>query len=218
MATNVFLEQILNDEIVIKLLNKIKLLSTKTEVFPDFKNIFKAFELAKLDETKVVIFGQDPYYQPGVADGLAFSTKQSKTPASLNNIFKELKREYHNLDSETNDLSAWAKQGVLLLNTTLTVEKNKPNSHYDLGWSYVIEKAIQYLNNKRLNVVFLLWGNHAKKLRPLIDETKHYVLVSSHPSPLSVNYGFLGNNHFWDTNEYLIKKGQKPINWNLKKG
>ena len=92
MATNVFLEQILNDEIVIKLLNKIKLLSTKTEVFPDFKNIFKAFELAKLDETKVVIFGQDPYYQPGVADGLAFSTKQSKTPASLNNIFKELKR------------------------------------------------------------------------------------------------------------------------------
>lgn len=218
MATNVFLEQILNDEIVIKLLNKIKLLSTKTEVFPDFKNIFKAFELAKLDETKVVIFGQDPYYQPGVADGLAFSTKQSKTPASLNNIFKELKREYHNLVLETNDLSTWAKQGVLLLNTTLTVEKNKPNSHYDLGWSYVIEKAIQYLNSKRLNVVFLLWGNHAKKLRPLIDETKHYVLVSSHPSPLSVNYGFLGNNHFWDTNEYLIKKGQKPINWNLKKG
>lgn len=217
MKKNIFLNRILTDDYVIQLLKRIHLLKMKAEIYPDMKDIFRAFEISNLDDVKVVIFGQDPYYLPGVADGLAFSTKQSKTPASLKNIFKELKNEYPDLIIETNDLTSWAKQGVLLANTSLTVMKNMPNSHAYLGWSYVIEEAIEYINENRHNVIFLLWGNQAKKFKSLINEEKHHVLMSAHPSPLSANNGFFGNNHFKIANQILADNFQKEIDWNLKK-
>lgn len=217
MKKNIFLNRILTDDYVVQLLKRIHLLKMKAEIYPDMKDIFRAFEISNLDDVKVVIFGQDPYYLPGVADGLAFSTKQSKTPASLKNIFKELKNEYPDLIIETNDLTSWAKQGVLLANTSLTVMKNMPNSHAYLGWSYVIEEAIEYINENRHNVIFLLWGNQAKKFKSLINEEKHHVLMSAHPSPLSANNGFFGNNHFKIANQILADNFQKEIDWNLKK-
>lgn len=217
MKKNIFLNRILTDDYVIQLLKRIHLLKMKAEIYPDMKDIFRAFEISNLDDVKIVIFGQDPYYLPGVADGLAFSTKQSKTPASLKNIFKELKNEYPDLIIETNDLTSWAKQGVLLANTSLTVMKNMPNSHAYLGWSYVIEEAIEYINENRHNVIFLLWGNQAKKFKSLINEEKHHVLMSAHPSPLSANNGFFGNNHFKISNQILADNFQKEIDWNLKK-
>lgn len=217
MKKNIFLNRILTDDYVIQLLKRIHLLKMKAEIYPDMKDIFRAFEISNLDDVKVVIFGQDPYYLPGVADGLAFSTKQSKTPASLKNIFKELKNEYPDLIIETNDLTSWAKQGVLLANTSLTVMKNMPNSHAYLGWSYVIEEVIEYINENRHNVIFLLWGNQAKKFKSLINEEKHHVLMSAHPSPLSANNGFFGNNHFKIANQILADNFQKEIDWNLKK-
>ena len=217
MKKNIFLNRILTDDYVIQLLKRIHLLKMKAEIYPDMKDIFRAFEISNLDDVKVVIFGQDPYYLPGVADGLAFSTKQSKTPASLKNIFKELKNEYPDLIIETNDLTSWAKQGVLLANTSLTVMKNMPNSHAYLGWSYVIEEAIEYINENSHNVIFLLWGNQAKKFKSLINEEKHHVLMSAHPSPLSANNGFFGNNHFKIANQILADNFQKEIDWNLKK-
>lgn len=217
MKKNIFLNRILTDDYVIQLLKRIHLLKMKAEIYPDMKDIFRAFEISNLDDVKVVIFGQDPYYLPGVAHGLAFSTKQSKTPASLKNIFKELKNEYPDLIIETNDLTSWAKQGVLLANTSLTVMKNMPNSHAYLGWSYVIEEAIEYINENRHNVIFLLWGNQAKKFKSLINEEKHHVLMSAHPSPLSANNGFFGNNHFKIANQILADNFQKEIDWNLKK-
>lgn len=217
MKNNIFLNRILTDDYVIQLLKRIHLLKMKAEIYPNMKDIFRAFEISNLDDVKVVIFGQDPYYLPGVADGLAFSTKQSKTPASLKNIFKELKNEYPDLIIETNDLTSWAKQGVLLANTSLTVMKNMPNSHAYLGWSYVIEEAIEYINENRHNVIFLLWGNQSKKFKSLIDEEKHHVLMSAHPSPLSANNGFFGNNHFKIANQILADNFQKEIDWNLKK-
>ena len=217
MKKNIFLNRILTDDYVVQLLKRIHLLKMKAEIYPDMKDIFRAFEISNLDDVKIVIFGQDPYYLPGVADGLAFSTKQSKTPASLKNIFKELKNEYPDLIIETNDLTSWAKQGVLLANTSLTVMKNMPNSHAYLGWSYVIEEAIEYINENRHNVIFLLWGNQAKKFKSLINEEKHHVLMSAHPSPLSANNGFFGNNHFKIANQILADNFQKEIDWNLKK-
>ena len=217
MKKNIFLNRILTDDYVVQLLKRIHLLKMKAEIYPDMKDIFRAFEISNLDDVKVVIFGQDPYYLPGVADGLAFSTKQSKTPASLKNIFKELKNEYPDLIIETNDLTSWAKQGVLLANTSLTVMKNMPNSHAYLGWSYVIEEAIEYINENRHNVIFLLWGNQAKKFKSLINEEKHHVLMSAHPSPVSANNGFFGNNHFKIANQILADNFQKEIDWNLKK-
>lgn len=217
MKKNIFLNRILTDDYIIQLLKRIHLLKMKAEIYPDMKDIFRAFEISNLDDVKVVIFGQDPYYLPGVADGLAFSTKQSKTPASLKNIFKELKNEYPDLIIETNDLTSWAQQGVLLVNASLTVMKNMPNSHAYLGWSYVIKEAIEYINENRHNVIFLLWGNQAKKFKSLIDEEKHHVLMSAHPSPLSANNGFFGNNHFKIANQILADNFQKEIDWNLKK-
>lgn len=210
-----FLASLKEDPNVQQVLQRVSLLYQTKELYPKFNQIFRAFELADLNEAKVVIFGQDPYYQPGVADGLAFSTQQSKTPASLKNIFKELKNEYPSIKLETNDLSFWAKQGVLLLNTTLVVEKNKPHSCKDLGWEYIIKKTIDYLNLHLSKVVFLLWGKAAAAFAKEIDWAKHYVLISAHPSPLSAHQGFLGNNHFLEANKLLKENGKEVIDWNL---
>ncbi len=186
----------------------------KKIIYPSEINRFKAFEATPFKEMKIIIFGQDPYHSEGVADGLAFSTKSSTTPKSLVNIFKELKNEYDDICISKNDLESWANQGVLLLNTSLSVEKGKPNSHAKIGWSIFVENFIEYLNQNKDFLIFILWGNEAKKLKSLIAN-KFHILESVHPSPLSFYKGFLGNNHFKKANEIILKNNHKTINWNL---
>lgn len=186
------------------------------KIFPPREDIFNAFKLTPFDEIKVVIIGQDPYHEVNQAHGLAFSVKRGVVlPPSLKNIYKEIEREYGYKMSESGDLSSWAKQGVLLLNTSLTVCEGLPASHKNYGWEQFTTKVVQLINQYKENVVFLLWGNFAKQYEQYIDKTKHLILKSSHPSPLSVRYGFMGCNHFKLVNEYLSKVGEKEIDWKI---
>lgn len=185
------------------------------EVYPPSELMFNAFNLCPFDELKVVILGQDPYHQPGQAMGLAFSVpKGQKIPPSLRNIYKELNRDLHIPIPSHGDLSTWAKQGVLLLNTSLSVLKNQANSHQNIGWKDFTDHVITLLNEQKSNIVFLLWGNHARSKRDLIDPQKHAILESPHPSPLARG-GFYGNNHFSSTNIYLESKKIAPIEWKI---
>ncbi len=184
-------------------------------IFPPENQIFKAFELSDFTNTKVVILGQDPYHNEGQAHGLSFSVpKGVKTPPSLKNIFKELELDL-NISNHTGNLEAWASQGVLLLNTTLTVEKNSPGSHANSTWGDFTDSVIETLSNKKQNLVFLLWGAHAQKKASLIDASKHLVLTAAHPSPFSAHKGFFGCKHFSKTNDYLKIHKQQTINWQL---
>ena len=184
-------------------------------VYPEYKNIFKALELTPYEKVKVVILGQDPYHGEGEANGLAFSLNESvKITPSLRNIFKELKNDL-NVDKTNKDLSSWAKQGVLLLNTILTVEKDIPLSHKNIGWEKITDYLIKYISDNKSNVVFILWGNNAIKKECLIDNNKHLILKSVHPSPLSASRGFFGSKPFSKTNEYLKKNNQSVIDWSL---
>lgn len=186
----------------------------KVPVFPPPSNVFRAFELVKPEEVKVVILGQDPYHTPGVADGLAFSSKPgNRVPPSLQNIFKEIAHEFGSVPSDDPDLTRWARQGVLLLNASLSVRSGEANSHADYGWHTFTDAVIRALSEKEEHVVFMLWGAFAGKKEELIDWEKHLVLTSPHPSPLSASRGFFGNNHFKLANEYLEKHGRMPINW-----
>lgn len=185
------------------------------EVYPPSELMFNAFNLCPFDKLKVVILGQDPYHQPGQAMGLAFSVPiGQKIPPSLRNIYKELNRDLHIPIPSHGDLSTWAKQGVLLLNTSLSVLKNQPNSHQNIGWKDFTNHIITLLNDQKSNIVFLLWGNHARSKRDLIDPQKHAILESPHPSPLARG-GFYGNNHFSTTNIYLESKKIAPIDWKI---
>lgn len=185
--------------------------------FPPGKLIFNAFDLCPPEKTKVVILGQDPYHGPGQAHGLCFSVPRGVThPPSLINIFKELEKDVKTPYPKSGNLSPWAKQGVLLLNTTLTVQANRAGSHQGKGWEKFTDQVIHILSNNYKNIVFLLWGSYAKQKIKIIDREKHFVLTSGHPSPLSANRGYwFGNSHFSKTNDYLTSKGKKPINWNL---
>ena len=185
-------------------------------VFPDEENILEAFRLTPFDQVKVVILGQDPYHGMGQAHGLAFSVREGvKTPPSLVNIFKELKTDM-NCDVPSHGcLEAWAKQGVLLLNTVLTVEESKAGSHHKKGWEHFTDKVIEVLNEKKEHLVFVLWGSPAQKKARQVDETKHLVLKSVHPSPLSYYRGFLGSKPFSQANTYLKAHGLKEIDWKL---
>ena len=185
--------------------------------FPPGKLIFNAFDLCPPEKTKVVILGQDPYHGPGQAHGLCFSVPRGVThPPSLINIFKELEKDVKTPYPKSGNLSPWAKQGVLLLNTTLTVQANRAGSHQGKGWEKFTDQVIYILSNNYKNIVFLLWGSYAKQKIKIIDREKHFVLTSGHPSPLSANRGYwFGNSHFSKTNDYLTSKGKKPINWNL---
>lgn len=184
------------------------------EIYPSGARIFAAFDAVGLDSVKVVILGQDPYPGVGQANGLAFSVNKGvPVPRSLVNIFKEIEVEYGTVYAQDGDLSRWAKQGVLLLNSTLTVERGVPTSHQGKGWEEFTDAVIRTLNEKRDGLVYMLWGNYAIKKGQLIDRNRHLVLTSVHPSPLSASRGFFGNNHFRLANEYLIKAGQKPIDW-----
>lgn len=183
-------------------------------VYPPPKDIFRAFELTDPEDVKVVILGQDPYHTPGVAHGLAFSTNSNNPiPPSLLNIFKEIEREYGAPINKNPDLTRWAKQGVLLLNASLSVRSGEANSHADYGWHQFTDAVIQAISDKCDHVVFMLWGSFAIKKSEKIDFLKHKILTSPHPSPLSAHRGFLGNGHFAAANEYLKENGRAEINW-----
>lgn len=184
-------------------------------VFPEKQNIFKAFSLTKLENLKVVILGQDPYHGFGQAQGLAFSTpKEIKNPPSMVNILKEISDDLGRKSlCEDGNLTPWAKQGVLLLNTILTVEEAKPKSHHNLGWEIFTDNIIKYISDNKENVIFILWGSPAIAKTKLINKSKHHILTSPHPSPLSSYRGFFGSKHFSKTNEILTNLKKEPINW-----
>ncbi|MBK2357565.1 uracil-DNA glycosylase [Francisella hispaniensis] len=186
-------------------------------IFPAKENIFNAFKYTELDNLKVVILGQDPYHNYNQAHGLAFSVQKGvDIPPSLQNIYKELARSIPEFEIPNHGyLVDWAKQGVFLLNTTLTVEAHKANSHKDIGWETFTDTVISKISENKHNVVFMLWGSHARKKKALIDSSKHFILESTHPSPLSAHRGFLGCNHFVDCNKYLIEKKDQKIDWSL---
>lgn len=183
-------------------------------VYPPGPLIFNAFNHCSFNDLKVVILGQDPYHTPGVANGLSFSANaDKKVPPSLQNIYKELSDDL-SIPIYTNpDLTRWADQGVLLLNAVLTVRKANPGSHQGKGWEIFTDQIIKLISNKKENVVFILWGAFAQKKESLIDNAKHYVIKSTHPSPFSAHNGFFGSKPFSKTNNYLIEKGLTPINW-----
>lgn len=186
----------------------------KGGVFPLPQNMFRAFDECLPNDVRVVILGQDPYHTPGVADGLAFSSiPGNPVPPSLQNVYKEIAEEFHTRPRTTPDLSDWAKQGVLLLNASLTVESGKANSHVEFGWHEFTDAVIATISHECEHVVFMLWGNYAREKRSLIDGTKHFILESPHPSPLSAHRGFLGNGHFKKANEYLKKHRQSEVRW-----
>ena len=185
-------------------------------IYPPNKKTFSCLNLSPLDSTKVVIIGQDPYHGDGQANGLAFAVEQGiEIPPSLKNIYKEIELDLGNLSPNNGDLSFLAKQGVVLLNSVLTVEKGSPGSHSGKGWEKFTDKIISILNTKD-DLVFMLWGNYAQKKGSIIDSKKHRVLKAPHPSPLSAHRGFFGCKHFSKANEFLITKGKSPIEWTSK--
>ena len=206
-----------NSEYFKSILEKIEIEYNEKIIFPKKENIFNAFKLVPYEDIKIVIIGQDPYHGEGEAHGLAFSVQKGiKIPPSLKNIFNELKNEYEDFEIPNNGcLMPWVEEGVLLLNATLTVEKDKANSHKNIGWQNFTDKIIEFINQKEEPVVFLLWGNFAISKKFLITNPKHLILESVHPSPLSASRGFFGNGHFVKANEFLEKNSIKPINWNL---
>ena len=185
-----------------------------TTVYPPAKLIFNAFDHCPFDKVKAVIIGQDPYHGPGQANGLCFSVnKEIKMPPSLVNIFKEISSDTGKPMHTDGDLTRWSRQGVLLLNATLTVRAGNAGSHQRRGWETFTDAAIRILAEKRENLVFILWGSYAQQKGAFIDRNRHLVLTSPHPSPLSAYAGFFGNHHFTLTNDYLAKHGKEPIDW-----
>ena len=191
--------------------------NTKT-IYPPKNYIFNALKLTPYSNTKVVIVGQDPYHGEGEAHGLSFSVQEGiKLPPSLKNIYKELYDDLGILPSTTGDLTKWGKEGVLLLNAVLTVEKDKPASHRNLGWERLTDYIIKILNQKEEPVVFILWGNFAKEKAKLITNPNHYIITSPHPSPFSARYGFFGSKPFSRANNFLKEHNIKEVDWNLSK-
>lgn len=184
-------------------------------IYPDMHDIFNSMKVTPFSEIKAVILGQDPYHEKGQAMGLSFSVpKGIEKPPSLVNIYKEISSETGVPPRTDGDLTGWAKQGVLLLNTVLTVRAHQANSHKGKGWEQFTDGIIKKISDYKSGVVFLLWGGNARSKKSLIDGSKHLILESAHPSPLSAYNGFFGNGHFIKTNEYLIKQGKTPIDWN----
>lgn len=186
----------------------------QTTIYPPGSLIFNAFNLCPFDRVKVVIIGQDPYHGPGQAHGLCFSVNDGVAfPPSLVNIFKEIQSDMGIPTPSSGNLTRWAEQGVLLLNATLTVRAHQAGSHQRRGWEEFTDAAIRQLAEKREKLVFILWGAYAQKKGAFIDRSKHLVLSSAHPSPLSAYNGFFGNRHFSQTNDYLTAQGKSPIQW-----
>ena len=213
-------KQVLKDEFNAAYFSSLKafLIEEKKQytVYPPGKSIFAAFNYTPFDKVKVVIVGQDPYHGPGQANGLCFSVSPGvKIPPSLQNIFKEIASDIGATPPSSGDLSSWAKQGVLLLNATLTVRASSPASHQGKGWEQFTDKVIRLLSEHREGLIFILWGRPAQLKEKLIDTKKHFVLKSVHPSPLSAYNGFFGCRHFSQTNKILLNQGKTPINWSL---
>lgn len=185
-------------------------------IYPPKQEVFAAFYYTDLDKVKVVILGQDPYHEPNQACGLCFAIKPGNPlPKSLQNIYREIHDDLGIQMSNSGYLVNWAKQGVLLLNTVMTVERGKANSHKDHGWEQFTDNVIRKLNDQDQPIVFLLWGRNAMNKMPLLNNPKHLVLTAAHPSPLSAYNGFFGCRHFSRTNEFLVKNGLKPIDWKM---
>ena len=185
-------------------------------IYPSKDEIFAALNATPFDAVKIVILGQDPYHGPGQAHGLCFSVRQNvPVPPSLRNIYKELAADINFLPPKHGCLNEWAQQGVLLLNSVLTVEENLAASHKDKGWEKFTDSVVSHLNDKAENIVFILWGNYAQKKGAMIDRARHLVLESPHPSPLSASRGFYGNHHFSKSNEYLRAHDVAAIDWQL---
>ena len=184
------------------------------KIYPAAKNIFNAFNLCPFDSVRVVIIGQDPYHEPGQAMGLCFSVPDGITPPpSLVNIYKEIESDLGRPSPTHGDLTAWAKQGVLLLNSTLTVAAHLAASHAGRGWEQFTDAVIRALATRRDGVVYMLWGSYAQRKAEFVDASRNLILKSVHPSPLSAHRGFFGNHHFSRANEYIIAHGGKPIDW-----
>ena len=187
-------------------------------IYPDMYDIYNCFRYTPFEKLRVVILGQDPYHNVGQAHGLCFSVQDGiKNPPSLENIFKELKSDIGCPIPNSGNLTKWAKEGVLLMNTSLTVREHQANSHAKCGWAWFTDSVIKLISDQKENVVFILWGGNARSKKPLIDTSKHCILECAHPSPLSAYNGFFGCKHFSKTNEYLINKGLPPIDWDLTK-
>lgn len=204
----------LNKDYYINLMSFVKEEYSNKTIFPEKELVFNAFDKCDFDDIKVVILGQDPYHTPGAAHGLAFSVPDGeKIPPSLRNIFKEINEDLNKEIPTSGNLEEWAKQGVFMINATLTVEAHKAGSHQKKGWEQFTDAVIKKIADERENIVFLLWGAYAQKKANLIDDNKHCILKSVHPSPLSAYRGFFGCKHFSKTNEYLESKNIKSINW-----
>ncbi len=185
-------------------------------VYPDMYDIFNCFRFTPYSEVKVVLLGQDPYHNEGQAHGLCFSVKDGvPKPPSLENMLKELKSDLGFSAPVSGNLTKWAKEGVLLMNTALTVREHQANSHANCGWSWFTDSVISLLSKQKEHLVFILWGGNARRKASLIDRRKHMILECAHPSPLSAYNGFFGCRHYSKTNEYLKSVGKTPINWNL---
>lgn len=206
-----------NKEYFQNLLNFIKQEYKQKTIYPKQSEIFKAFRNTSYEDTKVVILGQDPYHGVNQAEGLSFSVKVGiQKPPSLQNIFKELNDDLGCPIPQNGSLVPWTEEGVLLLNTVLTVEANKPASHKNLGWETFTDEVIKKLNEKTTPIVFILWGSFARSKKSFITNKIHYIIESPHPSPFSAYNGFFGSKPFSKTNNFLISKGLKPINWQIK--
>lgn len=185
-------------------------------IYPDMYDLYNCFRYTPIDNVKAVILGQDPYHEYGQAHGLCFSVKKGVAlPPSLQNIFKEIESDLNIREPNCGDLTKWAEEGVLLLNTTLTVREHMANSHSKCGWAWFTDSVIKLISDRCENVVFILWGGNARSKAPLIDGKKHLVLQCAHPSPLSAYNGFFGCKFFSKTNQYLLSHGKTPIDWDL---
>ena len=187
-------------------------------VYPNMYDLYNCFRYTPFQNVKVVILGQDPYHGPNQAHGLCFSVQDGiPNPPSLENIFKELQSDIGCNRPKNGNLTKWANEGVLLLNTSLSVREHQANSHSKCGWSWFTDSVIQLISQQKENVVFILWGGNARSKKPLIDSSKHLILETVHPSPLSAYNGFFGCKHFSKANDYLVKHNLKPIDWDLSK-
>ena len=210
------LEEEYKKEYFIKLLKTLQIEYRTKTIFPPKHDVFRAMRLTDYDNIKVVILGQDPYHGEGEAEGLSFSVRDGiRKPPSLKNIFKELEDDLGYKEPQTGSLVKWAKEGVLLLNSLLTVEKDKPLSHKKLGWERFTDEIIKKINEKETPVVFILWGAYAKSKKNYITNKNHYIIESTHPSPFSARNGFFGSKPFSKTNKFLISKKISPVNFKL---
>ena len=213
---NTYLSAELEKDYMISLKDFLKLERQDYLVYPKEKELFNAFHKTPFNKLKIVLLGQDPYHGEGQAHGLSFSVpKEVNTPPSLMNIFKEIENDLNIKNQGKGDLTKWAEQGVLLLNSILTVRKDMAGSHQNKGWEQFTDKVISTISSKKEGVIFLLWGNFAQNKQKLIDKSKHHILMSSHPSPLSSYRGFIGCKHFSECNKILKKENKTEINWKL---